>query len=87
VKPAKTVGVYDRPPPKRWPKYVAIAVAVVIGIIVTILMMDRANAHASVSFLERGAHLGVLTLAQPDGAHDAAVGAAPNRSRSSVVFY
>ena len=76
MKPGKTVGVYDRPPPKRWPKYLAIAVAVVIGIIVTVLMIDRASAEAS-----------VISLAQPDGAHDAAVGPAPDRSRSSVVFY
>lgn len=76
MKPAKTVGVYDRPPPKRWPKYLAIAVAVVIGIIVTVLMMDRASAEAS-----------VISLVQPDGAYDAAVGPAPDRRRSSVVFY
>jgi hypothetical protein len=48
VKPGKTVGVYDRPPPRKWPKLLAIAVAVLISIVIAMLMMNRARAAEAV---------------------------------------
>lgn len=45
MKPGKTVGVYDRPPPRKWPKVVAIAL--VLAVVLALLLFFGRSASAT----------------------------------------
>lgn len=38
AKPGKTVGVYDRPVPPKWPKIIAIALAALILLVASVVL-------------------------------------------------
>lgn len=44
AKPQKTVGVYERPAPPKWPKIVAIALAVLVLVVASVALWGTALA-------------------------------------------
>ena len=46
AKARKTVGVYERPPPSKWPKVLAIIVALLVIVAVVLVLASRAEAAA-----------------------------------------
>ena len=44
AKARKTVGVYERPPPSKWPKVLAVIAALLIIVAVVLVLASRADA-------------------------------------------
>lgn len=70
ARPGKTVGVYDRPAASRWPKLIAIAVALLVVVALAVALMG--GARAAEPSLQRGQESGDVAgvaLAQAEVRH------------------